>query len=121
MPTPISNLPAGQSIFSPAVSITSVSAHVAWDLDSAQNAVFNANESTTLDNPTNMTGKEGKLCFLRYVQNGSSAKTFAFGNAYRPAANLPVVSTSLGAVDTFLFYCTGTTMELINYAQNVGT
>ncbi len=116
----ISNLPAGQSIFSPAVGIFSVTQNIAWDVETAQNAVHIATENSTLSNPTNMTSRAGKVCVLRYVQNDTSPMELAFGDAYTNPANLPLVSTALGAVDIFYWYCTGTTMELWNYAQNVG-
>lgn len=115
----ISDLPSGQSIFSPAVNIVSSGAETNWNLELAQNAVYLASENTTLMNPTNMAMRAGKMCVLRRVQNGVTAKTMAYDSAYDPAGNLPLFSTALGAIDIMWWYCTGTKMELFNYAQNV--
>lgn len=115
----ISDLPSGQSIFSPAVNIVSASTLIQWNLELAQNAVYLATENATLMDPTNMAMRAGKMCILRRVQNDTLAKTMAYDSAYLPSGNLPLFSTALGAVDVMWWYCTGTTMELFNYAQNV--
>lgn len=113
----ISNLPIGQAIYSPAVAISSNAAVTAWDLASAQNAKYTAVENSTLQNPTNM--KDGMKASLYFVQNGASAKTLAFGSAYQPSDNLPLVTTALGSVCYMEFYCDGTYMIVDKFAQNL--
>ena len=75
-------------------------------------------ENTTLANPTNQVA--GQTYKLRITQHASSAKTLAFGSAYENSSAMPIISTVLGAVDVFIFESDGTTMSLVEYAQNVG-
>lgn len=99
--------------------LTSSAASIAWDVGVAQQAEYTATENTTLANPTNMVN--GAVYQLRHIQHASAAKTLAFDTAYRPAALMPAVSTAANAVDIFTFRSNGTVMELIGFAQNVGT
>lgn len=90
--------------------LTSSSAHIAWNLDNAQCAKHTLTESTTLDNPTNM--KDGGTYTLVLTQHASSAKTLAFGNAYKwPGGAAPTISTGASAVDIFTFISDGTYMN----------
>lgn len=89
--------------------ITSTSNSIAWNAQTAQVAVHTATENTTLANPTNLVA--GSTYILRFVQHASSAKTLAFGNAYKWVGGVaPVVSTGASAVDLFSFYTDGTNM-----------
>lgn len=102
------NVWTGQQNFG-AVALTSTGGHIAWNLNTAQVAKHTATENTTLDNPTNMV--DGGTYIFRYTQNASSAKTLAFGSAYKwPSGNTPLVTPTLSAVDIFTFVSDGTNM-----------
>lgn len=102
------------------VSLTSTSASIAWNVLNAQNVHHTATENTTLANPTNLVA--GTVYTFRWKQHASAAKTLAFGSAFRPAADMPLVSTVVNAVDIFVFYCPdGAVLEMIGCAQNIGT
>jgi hypothetical protein len=118
---PISAMLAGQSVFSPAVTLTSVANQIAWPLDTAQNATVTLTENTTLMNPTGMSGKIGKKCRLDIIQGAGAAYTLAYDTAYTNGGTLPLVSTALGANDYAEFRCTGTKMQQVLYSQNVGS
>ncbi len=102
-----------------AIPLTSTAASIAWNLATAQVAIHTMTENTTIAEPTNMIS--GATYTFRVTQHASAAKTLAYNSVFRPAANLPIISTALGAVDIMEFYCTGTTLELKNFVQNVGT
>jgi len=92
-----------------AVALTSSSAHIAWNLATAQMAKHTFTENTTLDNPTNMV--DGGTYTIKFTQHASSPKTLAYGNAYKWAAgSAPTISATNGAVDIFTFVSDGTYM-----------
>ncbi len=117
---PLSNLNLGQSIFSPENALESIAAQVQWNLDTHQFATLPMTESTTLMNPTGMSGKAGKLCFLELVQNASTPYELFYDTAYTNGGTLPPISTALGAVDGLILKCTGTEMQVWLCTQNVG-
>ena len=83
--------------------LTSSSASVAVDLASANNFAHTLTENTTLAAPSNaVAGQSGVVVF---TQHASSAKTLAFNSFWKFAGGtVPVLSTSLGAVDVFAYY-----------------
>ena len=85
------------------VALTSSSASVAIDLASANNFSHALTENTTLAAPSNaVAGQSGVVVF---TQHASSAKTLAFASFWKFAGGtVPVLSTSLGAVDVFAYY-----------------
>lgn len=88
--------------------LTSSAGSIAWNLNSAQAAVHTFTENTTLANPTNMVN--GGTYIIKVIQ-AASAKTLAFGSAYKwPGGGAPIVSTGSGAVDILTFFCDGTNM-----------
>lgn len=93
-----------------AASITSTSNSIAWNLSTAQSAKHTLTENTTLANPTNMV--DGGTYILRITQHASSAKTFAFGSAYRwPGGAAPTITATLNGVDIITFISDGTHMD----------
>lgn len=91
-------------------SLTSTSNSIAWDLDDNQVVKHIATENTTLANPTNQ--KAGATYIFTYVQHASSAKTLAFGSAYKWAGGTaPTVSVGASAVDVMTFVSDGTNMH----------
>lgn len=95
-----------------AASLTSSSNHIAWNLATQQSAKHVMTENTTLDNPTNMV--DGGTYVLKLTQHASSAKTLAFGNAYKvPGGGGFTMSTGLGAVDILTFVSDGTSMFMV--------
>lgn len=113
----ISALPIGQTVYSPAVALTSSVAQIAWDLHSAQNAKYLALENSTLMNPSNM--EDGLYAQFLFIQNDTSAKTLAFDSAYQPSNNLPLITTALNSVCLIQFYCDGTHMIIERFSQNL--
>lgn len=97
----------GQQNFS-AVTTNSSSNSTAWNLATAQFAKQAMTENTTLANPTNMV--DGGTYTFRFVQNGSVAKTLAFGNAYIFSGN-STVNAALSSVTEYTFSCDGTSMR----------
>lgn len=92
-----------------AVSITSTTNSIAWNLATAQSAKHTFTENTTLANPTNMV--DGGTYVLRLTQHASSPKTLAFGSAYKWAGgSAPTISSTAGAVDIITFTSDGTSM-----------
>lgn len=114
----ISAVNAVQGFVQAPVALTSTAASIAWNLNTAQNATHVMTENTTLANPTNQVA--GMTYYFRVTQHASSAKTLAFGSAYEDSTDMPIISTTLSAVDIFVFRSDGTTMSLIDYAANVG-
>lgn len=89
--------------------LTSTSNSIAWNANTAQVAVHTATENTTLANPTNMVN--GGTYIFKFIQHASSAKTLAFGSAYKwPNGVAPTVSTGASAVDIMTFWSDGTNM-----------
>tara|TARA_Y100000310_G_scaffold211893_1_gene212624 strand:- start:1400 stop:1798 length:399 start_codon:yes stop_codon:yes gene_type:complete len=71
----------------------------------------------TLDNPTNLG--VGYYTFI-VTQDGTGARTLAYGNDYRfPGSVEPVLSTSANAVDTITFISDGTVLHLDNVVQDL--
>jgi hypothetical protein len=88
--------------------ITSTSNSVAWNLDTAQNAVHTMTENTTIAAPTNMNA--GGYYTLRIVQ-GSGPYTLAWNAAFDfgavAASSAPSAEDDVVIID---FYSDGTTM-----------
>ena len=105
-----------QSISSSA--LTSTSNAVAWDVSSAQIATHTLTENTTISAPSNQVS--GTYYTLRVTQHASSAKTLAFNSVFKfPQGQIPVMTTTLSAIDIFVFLSNGTNMECIGISQNI--
>lgn len=118
--TPLSALVSGQSIYSPAVQIFSVANQVIWPLETAQNAFLVMTENTTIT-ATGLTGKIGKLCYLEIRQGASTAYNLYYDPMFTNGGTLPPISTALNAIDGIVCRCTGTTMQLWDSPQNIGS
>lgn len=78
--------------------LTSSSAHVAWDMSVGQVAYHTLTENTTLDAPSNAVA--GFVYILVLKQHASAAKTLAFNGAYKwPGGTVPTLSSAVGYVD----------------------
>jgi hypothetical protein len=83
-------------------------ASIAWDLADGS-AQVTLGDNRTLANPTNLSA--GATYFLKVVQDGAGGRTLAFDTAYKWAGGTaPTLSTGIGAVDLFVFYCDGVSM-----------
>lgn len=91
-----SDLPSGQSIYSPRVQLFSSATLLQWNVKAAQKAYYIATENATLMNPTNVF--EGFEADMFYIQNDTTAKEFLFDSMYGPVDNLPLVPTALNAI-----------------------
>jgi len=100
------------------VSLTSSGAAVAVNLALANNFAHALTENTTLGTPTNpVAGQSGVIVF---TQHASSAKTLGFNSFWKFAGgNVPVLSTSLGAVDTFAYYVESATRATCSLVKDV--
>ena len=115
----IAQVNAVQGFVQVPVALTSSAASIAWNAATAQNATHTMTENTTLANPTNLVA--GMDYKFTPTQHASVAKTLAYGSAFRPAADLPIISTALGATDEQVWRCTdGATLHCVGNSQNVG-
>lgn len=102
------NVWSGQQNFG-SVSITSSSASIAWNLNTAQVANHTMTENTTLANPSNMVS--GGTYILRITQHASVPKTLAFDTVYKfPGGTDPVITPTAGAIDIVTFVSDGSSM-----------
>lgn len=99
--------------------LTSSSASIAWDMETADNFVHTFTEDTTLANPTNVTiGKSG---FIILTQHASSPKTLAFGTEYvGPSSTLPTVTATNSARDVLQYLVLPDSKVLITSALAIG-
>jgi len=86
-----------------------VSNDIAWDLDSAQVAIVEVDDTATLQNPTNQ--RAGFTYILVATQGADGDETLAFGAAYLwPGGVAPTLTLGAGAIDIFTFISDGTNM-----------
>ncbi len=87
--------------------LTSSSASIAVDMNSANNFTHTTTENTTLANPTNMTaGQYGSIV----ITQGATARTMAFGSYWKFAGGTaPSLTASPGAVDVLVYYIESST------------
>ncbi|MBC7618007.1 MAG: hypothetical protein H7293_03270 [Candidatus Saccharibacteria bacterium] len=70
----------------------------------------------TIQNPTNMT--DGMVIGLVLLQDGAGSHTANFGSAYKFAGGtVPILSTSIGAIDYLTFLNTTDGLLLINFSK----
>lgn len=103
----ISNLYTAQQNFGTAT--LSDGASIAWNLSSQQVAKVTLGGNRTLANPSNMV--DGGTYILRVSQDGTGSRTLAYGAAYKwPLGSVPVLSTTINALDILTFTSDGTSM-----------
>ncbi len=87
--------------------LTSSSASIAVDMNSANNFTHTTTENTTLANPTNMTaGQYGSIV----ITQGATARTMAFGSYWKFAGGtVPSLTASPSAVDVLVYYVESST------------
>lgn len=97
----------GQQYF--ALATLTDAANISWNLNTQQAAAVTLTDNRTLDNPTNL--KAGATYIVKVIQDSTGSRTLAFGTAYKwPGGTVPVLSTSISAVDVLTFFCDGTNM-----------
>ncbi len=111
----VNGLPVAANVRIPLVAITSASGATSWDWYSAPNAIYNVVENSTLSNPVNAPA--GAMAYLYIVQNATTAKTLAFGNAYQPSNNLPLLTTALSSVCYTEWYSDGSHIICTKFIQ----
>ncbi len=115
--TPISNLPSGQSIYSPSIALTIDTANVAWSWITHQTAVLIMTENCTLQDPTGL--EPGKKASLWVIQNDTTAKELYYTSAYQPSTDLPLITTALNSVCYIEWVSDGTNVSRTNFQQNI--
>lgn len=112
----VNGLPVAANVRIPLVAITSASTLTSWDWFAAPNAIYNMVENSTLQNALNAPA--GAMAYLYIVQNATTAKTLAYGNAYQPSNNLPLITTGLSSVCYTEWYSDGTHIINTKFIQN---
>lgn len=83
--------------------------NIAWNLNTQQVAEVELGGNRTLLNPTNMA--DGGTYILRVSQDIVGSRTLAYGSAYKWANGIvPVLSTTVGAIDIITFTSDGVSM-----------
>lgn len=112
--TTIAEVNAAQGFAPGEVAITSTGASVAWNGNTAKHAYHLLTEHTTLADMINQVA--GEKYTLRLQQHASAAKTFGYGACYQDDTDMPLISTTLGAIMTFEFLSDGTNLFLEDYS-----
>jgi hypothetical protein len=96
--------------------LTSSSSHIAISLSANNEFTHTLTESTTLDNPTNITvGQSGSI---KFTQHDSSPKTLAYGSYWKfPGGTIPTLTATNGAFDTLYYSVRSTTLIEANLVK----
>lgn len=90
-------------------------ATIAWDLSAIQTAEVTLTANRILGNPTN--GADGLYFSLHVKRNG--AYLLSFGSNFKGISGIAQSNVS-GAIDHFVFRCSGSYFELVSFKANVG-
>ena len=117
VPVPTTHFSVAKSANITQVALTSSSAAITWDADTAANAYHLTTENTTIGKASN--GSEGQIIMIEIAQGGT-ARTIAWNTVFEFAASTaPTITATASKTDILSFRYNGSVWQEIGRVQNM--